>query len=248
MEYYRLPLYILFGILPSLIWLSYYLRKDLHPEPKRIILKIFFYGAVITMPTFFIQIGLSELLKQLQLFAFFASFPIITNILKWFFIIALTEELFKYLAVRIAVFKSRELDEPLDMMLYMVVAALGFAAVENVLYLFSPIDNISFEAIIGTTITISFIRFIGATFLHTLVSATLGYFLVMSFFKTEKRLRLTITGISVAVILHGLYNFSIIELKNPLNFIIPIIILVGLAIFVMFQFDKIKKLKSICKI
>lgn len=248
MEYYRLILYIIFGILPSLAWLFYYLSKDLHPEPKRMILKVFFYGALSTIPVLGIQIGFAWLLAKLQYFDFFKTFPIIIDLLKWFLVIALTEELLKYAVVKFTVLKNKELDEPLDIMLYMVVVALGFSALENILYLFSPVQNMSFSSIIETTVAISFIRFIGATFLHTLCSALLGYFLALSFLKTHQRLKLTIIGILLATLLHGLYNFSIITLDSPMNFIIPIIVVAGLAVFMVYDFDEIKKMKSICKI
>ena len=39
-------IYVILGLLPSLTWLSYYLTKDLHPEPKKMILKIFLWGAL----------------------------------------------------------------------------------------------------------------------------------------------------------------------------------------------------------
>ena len=55
-------------------------------------------------------------------------------------------------------------------------------------------------------------------------------------------------GIFLAVLLHGLYDFSIITLNPPLNFLFPIIIIVGLTIFMIYDFDEIKKLKGICKI
>ena len=129
MELYRIPLYLIFGILPSLIWLFYYLKKDLHPEPKRMILKIFIYGALATIPVFFIQINLSQLLSQIRASLFFVDYPIVIELLKWFLVIAFTEEIFKYLVVKLAVFRSRELDEPVDIMIYMIVAAFGFAAV-----------------------------------------------------------------------------------------------------------------------
>ena len=245
MGYYRLPLYIIFGVLPSLVWLFYYLRKDLHPEPKKMILKVFLYGVIITIPTFIIQIGLSEILKQLQSFAFF-QFSLITNVLKWFLIIAFTEELLKYLVVRTVIFKSRELDEPLDIMLYMVVAALGFATVENIFYLFSPVYN-TFDEFIKTTITISFVRFIGATFLHTLCSSLLGYFLTLGHLR-KNTIKLTVIGIFLATLLHGLYDFSIITLSQPMNFLIPIIIILGLAVFIIYDFDEVKIIKGICKI
>jgi len=249
MEYLRLPLYVLFGILPSLVWLFYYLRKDLHPEPKKMILDVFLYGVLVTIPVFFVQTQLSEILKQLQWFDFFHSFPVVVNnILKWFVVIAFTEEIFKYLVVKLVVFKNRELDEPLDVILYMIVAALGFAALENVLYLFSPIDSLSFQDLFSTTITISFIRFIGATLLHTLSSGLLGYFLALSFFNIQRRAALTVVGLSLAVILHGFYNFSIITLKSPINFIIPVIIILGSALFLFYAFNRIKKLKGLCKV
>lgn len=249
MEYYRLPLYVLFGILPSSIWLIYYSMKDIHPEPKKMVLKVFMLGAFSTIPVFFIQIAIATALTQLQGLAFFASNPLAIEFLKWFLVIALTEEVFKYLAVRFSVMKSRELDEPLDIMLYMVVSALGFAALENILYLFSPISGLSFNEVLKSTIAISFIRFIGATFLHTLCSALLGYFLAMSFLHSRRSVQWIIVtiGIATATALHGFYDFSIMVLYSPFNFIIPATLVLGLAIFIIMEFDRIKKLKSICK-
>lgn len=202
---------------------------------------------LITIPVFFIQLGLSELLKQVQ-FSGFVINPLLVNIIKWFVVIAFTEELFKYLVVRETVFKSEELDEPVDIMLYMVVGALGFAALENILYLFSPVNGLSLEAVLKTTVTISFIRFIGATFLHTLSSALVGYFMALSSLRTKHRFRLTILGIFLATLLHGLYNFSIMSFLYPLNVIMPILVILGLAIFMVQEFDGIKKVRSICKI
>ena len=245
MELYRIPLYLIFGILPSLIWLFYYLKKDLHPEPKRMILKIFIYGALATIPVFFIQINLSQLLSQIRASLFFVDYPIVIELLKWFLVIAFTEEIFKYLVVKLAVFRSRELDEPVDIMIYMIVAALGFAAVENILYLLVPSNTVSF---LQTTIAISFVRFIGATFLHTLCSALIGYFLAKSCSRRKNRLRVALLGIALATLLHGLYNFSIITLDTPLNFEIPMTIIITLAVFVILAFNNVKKMKSICKL
>lgn len=248
MQYYHLILYVLFGILPSLIWLFYYLRKDLHPEPKKIILKLFFYGALVTIPVFIIQSGLSELLDQVKASGILDGYPIVADIIKWFVVIALTEELLKYLVVRQVILKNSEIDEPLDIMLYMVVVALGFAALENILYLFSPIDQISFNAILATTVTISFVRFVGATFLHTLCSALIGYFVALASVRAHEHYRLTIIGILAAGLLHGLYDFSIITLSRPMNFVIPLIVVIGLVIFMIYDFDEIKKVKGICKL
>jgi RsiW-degrading membrane proteinase PrsW (M82 family) len=206
------------------------------------VIKIFSWGALITLPVFFVQIGLATLLSKFNFSA------VITSLIYWFVIIALTEEIFKYLVVRIKVQNAPEMDEPLDIVLYMIIAALGFAALENILYLFAPIDQLSFSDLINRTLIVSFIRFIGATFLHSLASGLVGYFLVLSFFKTEKRIEYVVYGIIIATVLHGLYNFSIITIEGPLKIIIPVIILISLAYFVISGFEKLKKMKSVCKV
>ncbi len=150
--------------------------------------------------------------------------------------------------MRWTVFGSGELDEPLDIMLYMVVGALGFAALENILYLFSPIDGLAFSTVLKTTILISFLRFVGATFLHTLCAALVGYFMALSSLRSHHRFRLTLLGLFLAVGLHGLYDFSIINLHYPLNVAIPTLVICGLATFMVYDFDGIKKIKSIVKI
>lgn len=232
-------IYIIFGILPSLVWLSYYLRKDLHPEPKKEILKIFLWGAAITLPVFFVQIGSVFLLKS------FNISPIIFSFIYWFLIIALSEEFFKYLVIKIKILQSKYLDEPVDIMIYMVVAALGFAALENVLYLFIPMGQLPFDEMIRRTIFVTFIRFIGATFLHTLCSAIIGYAIAISLHNQKNRTLKATSGIVIAVTLHGIYNFSIMQLTGVLQIIIPAITIITLAFLVFSGFEKLKKMKGL---
>lgn len=233
---------IILGVLPSLIWLSYYLREDVHPEPKRMILKIFLWGALITLPVFFVQIGLTNLLNRVD------TNSIVRNLVYWFLVIAFSEEFFKYLVVRIKVVNSPHLDEPLDIMLYMVVAALGFAAVENILYLFAPVGQMSFNQIIGRTLVVDLVRFVGATFLHTLCSAVIGYSLAISFCQAKRKYISVALGLLMATVLHGLYNFSIMTLDGYIRYAIPVITILTLAFLVLLGFKKLKKMKSICKI
>lgn len=232
------PLYIFFGVLPSLIWLLFYLRKDAHPESNRMVLKIFFYGILMALPAILLEMGILNFLKELKL-------PLILfTFLSIFIGIALVEELLKYLVVKEKVLDHPEFDEPVDIMLYMLIAALGFAAAENILILFSlgPIF------LPGEVFTISVLRFWSATFLHALASGILGYFLALSIHDTKKRGWLLILGVGIATLLHGLYNFAILELEGTLSWLIPIVILIGSAIFLAFAFKRLKKMKSVCKI
>jgi RsiW-degrading membrane proteinase PrsW (M82 family) len=236
---YKIILNVIFGVLPSLIWLSYYLRKDAHPEPKKTILKIFLWGALITLPVFFVQIGLATLLSKINIS------PLATSLIYWFLIIAFTEELFKYFVIKMKALNSPDMDEPLDIMLYMVVAALGFAALENILYLSAPIDQLSHNDLVNRTLIVSFIRFIGATFLHTLCSALVGYFVAISCHDQKNRLFEVSFGIFAATLLHGIYDFSIMTLDGYMKVIIPAATLLTLALLVFSGFEKLKKLKSV---
>jgi len=236
------PLYIFFGVLPSIIWLLFYLRKDVHPEPNFQIIKIFFYGMLVAIPAVFLEKGIFEITLNPPFSDIFSPFFII--IFNTLIGVALIEEVLKYLVVKEKVLKSAEFDEPTDALLYMIIAALGFAALENILILI-PLGP---TLLLGEAFSITAARFLGATFLHTLCSGTVGFFLALSFFEIKNRVSLLAAGLGIACLLHGLYNFSIMEIEGSLRFLIPIIILISLALFVSLGFKRLKKKKSICKI
>ena len=234
---------IILGLLPSTIWLLWYLRKDKHPESKQMILKIFSWGIIIAIPVALMEIGISAEISNINAFLGNKISDFWLILIYSFLGVALVEETLKYLVVKCKVLKHHEFDEPVDAMIYMITAALGFAAIENILILFSASFNL-FEATLLTSL-----RFVGATFLHALCSGLLGYFLALSFFATKKkRIKFVLLGLGISTLLHGLYNFSIIAIGGSLKFIIPIIILIILAVSVHFGFKKVKKMSSVCKI
>ncbi len=257
---------IFLGLTASIIWLLFFLRKDAHPESKRMILRIFFYGMLITIAAF-----IAEVIAERQFLniisssqKFFQTSPWIFLILFEFLGIALIEEFLKYLVVRVRVLKDPEFDEPTDAMLYMIIVGLGFAALENILALLPREEPFLFQEMFRATLFLGIIRFLGATFLHALVSGTVGFFLALSIFEPKKRLRLIISGLGIATLLHGLFNLSIIRMGGTLAtqngkliivnlplfiFLLAVIItiLVGLALFVSFGFRRLKKLASVCK-
>lgn len=233
---YKILLYIIFGVLPSLTWLFYYLSKDLHPEPKKTILRMFLWGVLVTIPVFFVQVGLTTL---------FDLSPKTTPLTYWFLVIAFTEEFFRYLIVRFKVQNTQDIDEPLDIMLYMVVVALGFAALENILYLFNPNTALSFQELLQSTLLVSLVRFAGATFLHTLCSGVIGYFMAIGFYHSKKSFYYIVLGITFATLLHGLYDLSIMNAEGYDALIVPAIILLTLGFLTFLGFEKLKKMKSI---
>ena len=218
----------LFGFLPSILWLFFYLRKDAHPESNRMILKIFFFGMLAAFFAIFLEKG----------FQLITSHPFLVIFLGGAFI----EEYLKYLVVKFGVFKNSEMDEPPDLLLYMIISALGFAALENILVLsnYHPIlTPVKALEVMGW-------RFVSATFLHALCSGTLGYFLALSFFHIRQRKRFFLAGLVIVMTLHGLYNWSIMKIEGPEKFILPFFVLIILAWLVSFWLKKLKRLKSIC--
>lgn len=259
MPYY---IYIFFGLAPSVIWLIFYLRKDHHPEPNKMVLKVFLCGMLGAVFAAMIEIGITEVLKDLSIIdsKWVENHLILFFILYNFLVIAMVEELVKFLVVRNTVLTSPEFDEPPDALLYMIIAALGFAGLENILVLLrgGPFLN---------TISITIYRFVGATFLHALCSGTLGYFLALSLYDIKKRGRLIILGLLIAALLHTIFNLSIIKIGENLSvqpetgeiiivniqslifsIIILAVLLLSLAFFVSSGFKRVKKMKSVCKV
>ena len=229
-------LYLLLGLFPSFIWLSFYLKKDNYPESKGMILKVFLWGAFISLPAIILEKWLGYFLIKLTL-------PLtLLNFINLFLNAALVEELLKYSVFKIKVLKSSEFDEPVDSLIYMIVVALGFAAIENILIIFRLNSLFSLRSIF----LISLLRFLGATFLHTLTSGIIGYFLALSFYQAKKRL--LVQGIIIAVALHGFYNFFIMRIEKALSFFLLVIILISLVVFLNFAFKRLKKIRSTCRI
>lgn len=260
-------LYIIFGILPTIIWLLFYLRKDAHPESNRMIITVFLCGMAIAPLAALLECFPTSLTK---LNCFLPSFFLKTffypfNLFLYYLLgVALVEEFVKYLVVRLVVLKHHELDEPLDVMLYMIIAALGFAAIENILYLF-PIKDPQFFSFLFKISFFTAVRSIGAIFLHTLCSGILGYFMAKSFYDLKQKWKLLFKGFFWATALHAFFNFFIIKAGEGLkeingrlvvenyqlfvsSIVILCVILIGLAVFTTFGFRNLKKMKGVCKI
>lgn len=228
------------ALLPNIIWLFFYLKKDRHPEPKSKILEVFFLGVIMGIVVLVIEAGILKIvgasLYQQEGFWFM--------VFKYFIFVGLIEEFAKYIVVKKFVIHDCVIDEPLDVMLYLIISALGFSALENFLLVFNITD------LSGTTEILRFSaeRLIGATFLHTLSSGVLGFFWALSLYSAKYKKTIFSLGMVLAVFAHGLYNFCMVNFSGILEYVIFAVIIASLATFTTFGFLKLKKLKSICKI
>ena len=232
------PLYAVFlvalGLAPSLAWLSFYLKKDCHPEPKYLVAKAFLMGIIISPLAILLQLGFSELRNTFGVNIFDQGTPI------FFLWSSLVEEFLKFFAVYLVVIRSPEFDEPVDGMVYMISAALGFAAIENVLVMFNLIPDGA-----GTALNTLALRFIGATLLHALASGLIGYFLAMSWFFREQKKKLIVFGLIIATLFHTAFNMLISFAQESANPVIGLVyttfLLIIMAFLVSILFDKIKE-------
>ncbi|MDP3014832.1 MAG: PrsW family glutamic-type intramembrane protease [bacterium] len=216
---------ILLGLIPSFAWLVFFLKEDVHPEPKKMIAKVFMAGALMTIFAAVIQFLLQKI---------FISFS------SSFFVFAVIEEFFKFLTVYLVVRKSRFFDEPIDAMIYMITAALGFAMVENIAVALNA-SNIQ-EAIGAMTL-----RFVGATLLHALTSGIVGYYwakgLIVKSVGHWSLSLVIVKGLIIASLLHMIFNYLILISKEQI-LIYPTIFLIIIALFVFWDFERIKTAKQ----
>ena len=223
---------ILMGLLPSLAWLTFYFREDCHPEPKALLARAFLVGVIISPVAILLQL---LFLKGATVFIGSPESSLSTGPVFYFWA-ALVEEVIKFLAVYIAILRRPEFDEPIDAMIYMISAALGFAAIENILITFQVIPNGA-----ATAITTLVLRFIGATLLHALASGILGYFLAVSWFFQHHLKKIIVSGIGVATVLHFIFNIIIASADSQTGALLfTTLLLMCLALFVSVLFDRLK--------
>jgi protease PrsW len=205
------------GFVPCLLWVWFWLKEDRdHVEPRRLILASFLVGAIsvaFVIPT---QAWIAPYLKGFGMIALFSGWSAI-------------EELFKFLAAELTVLRHPKVTRALDPVILMIVVALGFAAVENFLFLLGPLKNgIGIESLV----TANF-RFIGATLVHIFSSAIIGIFIALSMTqKASWRVLYALVGVLVASIAHGSFNALILSAHSPLS-LLPAFLAVWMGVVIL---------------
>ena len=212
------------GIVPSLLWLWFWVKRESNkPEPKSVLLMIFIMGMIAIVCVLpiqkFIQAHIDSHQWQLVLWAG-------------------AEEIIKYLAVLIVLYRTKYIDEPIEWPIYMITVALGFAALENTLFLIKPL---SLGAAPVSLLT-GQLRFLGSTLLHAVASGIIGISLGISLNlgKFLKYIYL-LTGLTIAVALHSIFNFYIIR-NNGNDFLGVFGFLWVVAIIVMLLLEKVRRM------
>ena len=216
--------YIFVALLPGLFWIWFYRRKDRrNPEPLKMIFKIFLWGMAATIPAIALEFAVEFLIP------YASSTNYIAIVLSSFLIVAPIEEFFKYLVVKWKAYNHTAFDEPIDGIIYGIVAGLGFATLENFLVTLSE----------GHSVIL--LRFATATLMHAITTGIVGYYLSLKKFKPDTKSPIA-KGLLIAIFLHGLYN-SVASLNLTIALILLVILLVIMYLFLSRKIKELKKIK-----
>ncbi len=180
------------AITPALIIIvGLYLSDRYDREPLKILLITYLLGALSVIPTILVE----------ELLSFFNIFPGILGAFYTAFIVAgFTEEYFKRLVVLKTAYNSKYFNEKLDGIVYAVFASMGFATVENVIYVVYRYSNNPY---------IGLYRGILSVPAHGVFAVTMGYYLSLAKFGSNelRRKRSYRRSLYMPIIFHGIFDF-----------------------------------------
>ncbi|WP_232696294.1 glutamic-type intramembrane protease PrsW [Brevibacillus daliensis] len=191
------------AVAPGLALLCYfYLRDNLEPEPISMVVRSFIFGILIAFPVMILQYiiqvewGFNSVWASSVLSA------------------AIVEEFFKWLVVFLTAYKHVEFNEPYDGIVYAVATSLGFATLENLLYL---ILNGNTVAIWRSLLPVSS---------HALFAVWMGYYMGRAKFagENENRRVFLLFSLFLPMLLHVIYNVIFMSAQYWMMLIIPFMI------------------------
>jgi len=181
----------LFGIAlaPGVAIMLYIYFKDKHErEPLALLLLSFLYGILSTVITLSISQPL-EILVRLK------ENDVIDQFFEAFFKVAFVEEFSKFVFVRFVLFPNKNFNEPFDGIVYAVMVSMGFATLENVIYVY----RYGFET--------GILRMFTAVPAHATFAVMMGYFLGKAKFTHSRGLYFSVLALGTATLFHGAYDY-----------------------------------------
>ena len=177
-------LLLILGLLPGFAWLIFYVKEEeTHPEPKRLIILAFAAGIVFGLIAVVFGKRSSRTRRSVSASARSRSRRSSCS--------RSSKKPMKFAAAYLAIGKSRIARNPVDLMIYLIIAALGFATLENVgalaTFWLNAQTNGTSGAFAASFAEALSLRFVGATLLHSLTSGIVGYHWALGILRTRWR-------------------------------------------------------------
>ena len=186
------------SVIPAFLLVWYIRRHDTDPEPVGTLGVTFVLGGLLASFAALVNTAAGTVFRQV---------PVVGSILLFFLVVGPGEELVKWLAVRLYAYERPEFDAVIDGAMYGAVAGLGFASIENVIYIgqnaLTAIQNGG--PVLAATIPTTVARSLAGPG-HVLYSAFAGYYLGLAKFNDDYYGPLVVKGLFIAALLHATYN------------------------------------------
>ncbi len=179
-------------VTPSLLLLWYFHSRDVYPEPGRVVWTTFVLGVLTAIPVLLFAIPMETYLQHIE-------HPIAFGAYEAFVLASIPEETFKFAVLLWYVRRHSAFDEPMDGLVYGVAASLGFATLENVLY------------VAQGGLAVAILRAVTSLPAHATFGAIMGYYIGQSHFGRERRRMLLFKAWLIPVLLHGLYDTPLLS-------------------------------------
>jgi RsiW-degrading membrane proteinase PrsW (M82 family) len=182
--------WLMLAIAPGVAISAYIIFKDeYNREPRKHLIISFLLGALSIIPAMLLELPITFTEQN----SFFQS--TLGNGLKAYLMVALPEEACKYFMLKKYAYRQPEYDEPFDGIVYAVMVGMGFATVENIMYVY--------EYGVATGV----VRMFLAVPAHATFAIIMGYFMGKAKFSQERETYLLLAGLFWAVVFHGSYDF-----------------------------------------
>ena len=205
--------YAVLAFAPGLFWLWFFVRgRAYRPKPRRLLAHAFVLGMLFTAPAGGLEFAL---LRGADIRV---GGSVATAVAAMLFVVGPAEELSKFMAVRLGPYRSLYFDEPRDGLVYAVAASLGFASLENLVYIlsFGP------EVMVG--------RALISTLAHVIFGSFWGIALGVQMQRNRRgRGFWLVGGLVVAAVVHGAFNILVLTLSALA--ILALLLLMGLGLW-----------------
>lgn len=170
------------------IGLYIYLKDHHEREPLGLLITSFVYGGASTLITFFISWPLDSLVVL-------HDDNVVDQFTNAFFKVALVEEFSKFVFIRFILYYNRNFNEPFDGIVYATMVGMGFATLENILYVFQY------------GIPTGIVRMFTAVPAHGCFAVLMGYYLGKAKFTHRHEFSYSLFALLVATVFHGAYDY-----------------------------------------
>ena len=203
--------FVTLSILPALLLAAYVWHADVTSEPLELLVGTFVLGVLFA--------GFAGVVNSLTQ-PLFGSVPAIGLVAFFYLVVAPVEETVKLLAVRLHAYRSSTFYAVIDGAVYGAAAGLGFATIENAIYIAGQVNDPVLANLFTAGDGIAPLRALAGPG-HVIYSAIAGYYLGLAKFNSDRAGPIVVKGILIAALIHATYNTLAVVVPDLVTLLVP---------------------------